>query len=191
MNSFYHYTYEILDIQTNLRYIGVRTSKIEPHLDLGIIYFSSSSNKRFLKHQKQNPDRYIYSVLTIFDDRKSAVLAETLLLKSIDARESLDYYNGKEYKDIPFVHESQTKLVTVHLGRLIKISRREHNKSQQWLANELDVSRVTVHKMENGDTQVLINTYLEAIRLVGIELLTTNNNIINISQLLNYISPLI
>lgn len=54
-----HYVYRITNIKLNKHYYGTRTSKNKtPEEDIGYIYFSSSSDKEFLKDQKDNPLNY-------------------------------------------------------------------------------------------------------------------------------------
>jgi hypothetical protein len=48
-------------------YIGKRKSNIKPHLDLGIKYFSSSSDKDFMLDQKQHQEKFKYEVLSIWN----------------------------------------------------------------------------------------------------------------------------
>ena len=64
-NKKFHYTYQITEISTNKKYIGVRSSKILPENDLGKIYFSSSQDKEFIKNQRINPSNYKYEILKI------------------------------------------------------------------------------------------------------------------------------
>ena len=45
----YYYVYRITNKLLNKHYYGSRGSKIEPKLDLGIKYFSSSTDKNFIK----------------------------------------------------------------------------------------------------------------------------------------------
>ena len=89
----FHYTYLITELNTNKKYIGVRSSDVAPSEDLGIKYFSSSSNDEFKRNQKNNPLNYKYEVLNIFNDRKSANEEEIRLhtLYSVDKRE--DFIN--------------------------------------------------------------------------------------------------
>ena len=46
-NKKYQYVYMITELSTNMKYIGVRGSNFLPEQDLGVNYFSSSSNKEF------------------------------------------------------------------------------------------------------------------------------------------------
>ena len=74
-----HYVYLIEHIQSGKYYIGVRTTKLSPEDDLGKKYFSSSSDKEFVKDQKLNKDHYKYVVLKEFDNRHTANLYEIFL----------------------------------------------------------------------------------------------------------------
>jgi len=60
-----HYVYRITNTKLNRHYYGVRTSRIKPKLDLGIKYFSSSTDKHFIKDQKENPANYKYKIVQI------------------------------------------------------------------------------------------------------------------------------
>ncbi len=64
---YYYYVYQITNIVSGKFYIGKRTAKIEPHLDLGIKYFSTSSDKDFMLDQKQHPEKFKYDVLSIWN----------------------------------------------------------------------------------------------------------------------------
>ena len=51
----FHYTYRITNIILNLHYYGTRTSTNRtPFEDIGIYYFSSSTDKGFIIDQKTN-----------------------------------------------------------------------------------------------------------------------------------------
>lgn len=70
MNKKYNYTYLITELSSNKKYIGVRSSDIEPNLDLGSYYFSSSTNKPFIKRQRENIFDYKYDILSVYSFRK-------------------------------------------------------------------------------------------------------------------------
>ena len=72
MKNKYHYVYRITNTQTNKHYYGVRSSKVEPKLDLGIKYFSSSTDKEFIKEQKENKTIFKYKIIKQFNSRKEA-----------------------------------------------------------------------------------------------------------------------
>jgi len=89
----FHYTYSIQNIITQKRYIGVRTSLIEPYEDLGYKYFSSSTDVEFVNEQKINPINFIYDVIGIFNSRKEAVTHEIELHNFYDVAKNKNFYN--------------------------------------------------------------------------------------------------
>lgn len=89
----YHYTYRITNIKENKHYYGVRSSKDDPKLDLGIKYFSSSSNKEFIKEQKENKDIFKYKIIKIFETREEAVELEMFLHNKYDVGVNENFYN--------------------------------------------------------------------------------------------------
>ena len=56
----FHYVYRITNVEKNKYYYGSRSSNILPSEDIGIKYFSSSSDKIFVQDQKENPQNYMY-----------------------------------------------------------------------------------------------------------------------------------
>lgn len=89
----YHYVYQITEKSTNKKYIGVRSSKLKPEDDLGIKYFSSSTNKDFIKRQKSNPADFIYEILSTYDDRSLAISEEVKLHEMYNVDVNGDFYN--------------------------------------------------------------------------------------------------
>jgi hypothetical protein len=105
-------------------YIGVRTCKnILPSKDLGIKYFSSSLNKDFKRHQKQNPSQYRYHVLEIFNNRKDANAFEIELHIRYDVAVNESFYNRATATSTGFsidgrshTPESRAKISASHKG---------------------------------------------------------------------------
>ena len=93
MTNKYHYVYRIKNTQLNKHYYGVRSSKTNPKLDLGIKYFSSSTDKEFIKEQKENKDIFKYKVVKIFQSRKEADEHEIFLHKKFDVKSHKQFYN--------------------------------------------------------------------------------------------------
>lgn len=89
----FNYTYQITELSSGMKYIGVRTSKIEPSLDLGVYYFSSSSNKKFISDQKENVENYKYEILAVFDNRVDAANHEIELHEQYNVCRSKEFYN--------------------------------------------------------------------------------------------------
>lgn len=89
----YHYVYRITNIQENKHYYGVRTSKVEPKLDLGVKYFSSSSNKEFINNQKENNQIFTYKVIKTYGSREEAVNMEIKLHNRLNVNINDSFYN--------------------------------------------------------------------------------------------------
>lgn len=89
----YHYVYRITNTQTNKHYYGVRSSKVEPKLDLGIKYFSSSTDKEFIKEQKENKSIFKYKIIKQFNSREEAVKLEIKLHSKFDVGLNESFYN--------------------------------------------------------------------------------------------------
>lgn len=89
----YHYVYRITNIVENKHYYGVRSSAILPIDDLGKRYFSSSKNISFIQDQKENPDRYKYKIIRIYDSRNDAIKLEIKLHNKFNVGINETFYN--------------------------------------------------------------------------------------------------
>lgn len=89
----YHYVYRITNTKENKHYYGVRSSKVEPKLDLGINYFSSSHDKEFIKEQKENNFLFKYKIVKIFENRIDAMNLEIKLHKKFNVGKNIKFYN--------------------------------------------------------------------------------------------------
>lgn len=90
----FHYIYQITEISSNRKYIGMRSSKIDPLLDLGIKYFSSSSDKGFKKRQKQNPIDYKYEILSLHSSREDCSDEEIRLHELYNVKNNKEFINN-------------------------------------------------------------------------------------------------
>jgi len=89
----YHYVYRITNTKLNKHYYGTRSSKIEPHKDIGFIYFSSSSDHNFIDDQKNNPQDYKYAIVSEFDSREEALGLEIKLHTKFNVGINTSFYN--------------------------------------------------------------------------------------------------
>lgn len=89
----WHYVYRITNRTMKKHYYGSRSSKVEPRLDLGIHYFSSSQDKSFIQQQKENPNMFKYKVLKTFKSRDNALLYECKLHKKFSVGSNPHFYN--------------------------------------------------------------------------------------------------
>ncbi len=100
----YHYVYRITNTILKKHYYGSRTSKTIPKLDLGIIYFSSSTDKNFLKDQQLNQENYKYVILRIFENRHDALLFEIYLHDRFDVAKNNKFYNKSQQTTSGFMY---------------------------------------------------------------------------------------
>ena len=89
----YHYVYRITNTYIKKHYYGSRTSSIEPSLDLGNHYFSSSSDTKFITEQKNNPDIFKYKVIRQFQSRHDAIIFEIRLHNKFQVHTNNSFYN--------------------------------------------------------------------------------------------------
>jgi hypothetical protein len=91
--TIYHYVYRITNLVEKKHYYGKRSSRIEPKLDLGIKYFSSSRDKEFQADQKSNPQNYKYKIVQIFHKVEEACLREIELHSRFKVGSNSNFYN--------------------------------------------------------------------------------------------------
>jgi hypothetical protein len=98
----YHYVYRITNIVEKKHYYGKRSSNVEPIRDLGQKYFSSSTNKHFIRDQKENPNNYYYKVVAIFSTPEDALLREITLHAKFNVGVNPSFYNKARQTSINF-----------------------------------------------------------------------------------------
>jgi len=89
----FHYVYRITNKILNKHYYGIRSSNIEPKLDLGKKYFSSSHDKEFTLDQKLNPLNFKYKIIRNCTSREEAVALEIKLHKKFNVASNETFYN--------------------------------------------------------------------------------------------------
>lgn len=122
----FHYVYRITNIKLNKHYYGVRSSSIEPSKDLGIKYFSSSSDQEFKNDQRNNPQDYKYKIVSIFNSRKDAISHEIKLHSRFNVGSNELFYNKSK--------QTSTKWDTT--GITFTLSKEARNKISKALKNK-------------------------------------------------------
>lgn len=90
----FHYLYRITNLVEQKHYYGIRTSKhILPQDDLGVKYFSSSTDEEFISDQKKHPENYRYKVIIITNLRKKAGELEIKIHKKFNVGDNTKFYN--------------------------------------------------------------------------------------------------
>jgi hypothetical protein len=97
----HHYTYRITNIKTNKHYYGSRKSALPPYEDLGVQYFSSSSDDSFLQEQKDDPTKFKYKVLLVSTPEKCISL-ESKLHQRFDVDSNPAFYNKAKQTSTKF-----------------------------------------------------------------------------------------
>ena len=131
MSKLFNYVYQISSNDTFKKYIGVRSSDINPENDLGVIYFSSSSDKEFIKSQKINPENFKYEILSVHNDRISAVNEEIRLHKLYGVSSNDNYINKSESRSFGYYCNALNNKVCVIINnkhKLIDVETYRNNK---------------------------------------------------------------
>lgn len=102
----YYYVYRISNIIANKHYYGYRSSKTHPSKDLGIKYFSSSSDHSFIIDQKNNKNNYKYKIIKIFDNKLDAIRFESKLHYKFDVRHNDNFYNLSNQSNDSFLTQN-------------------------------------------------------------------------------------
>ena len=95
----YHYVYRITELETRMHYYGDRSCDCHPRDDIGVRYFSSyTKNYLFILDQKDNPNRYRYKIIKIFEtkmghSRKDATRLEMRLHKKFNVKTNPNFIN--------------------------------------------------------------------------------------------------
>jgi hypothetical protein len=126
----YHYVYRITNKELNKHYYGCRSSNIEPKLDLGIKYFSSSKDKDFMNAQKVNNSIFKYKVIKTFETREEAINLEIKLHAKFEVGKNESFYNRSKQLTtsfstfgvrtnlgVPKTEECKAKLSALYKGK--------------------------------------------------------------------------
>ena len=157
----YNYVYRITNKENNRHYYGVRSSKIEPKLDLGIKYFSSSRDKEFMNEQKLNKDKFKYKVIKIFETREEAVNLEIKLHNKFDVGRNLSFYNDSKQTSTKFdrsgtkdspetIEKKRNKTVTNETRENMRLAQLGRKHSEETL-EKMRKPKSEEHKIKIGD----------------------------------------
>lgn len=97
-----HYTYLITHKETNMKYIGVRTSKNDDLLDDLKKYKTSTKRESFKEELRDHPQNFGYIILDRFETRKEAVQLEIDLHDFHDVAVNPKFYNDAKQTSTGF-----------------------------------------------------------------------------------------
>ena len=124
----YHYTYRRTNIKEGMYYYGVHSCNCLPIEDIGVKYFSSSTIRKFIKDQKENPQDYKYKIIKIFSTRNEADVHEEYLHKKFNVRYNELFYNrwnaNENFSGCRRTPEHILKLNAINIGN-------QHNKGRK------------------------------------------------------------
>lgn len=125
-----YYVYKITNLTNNMYYIGSRQTKCDPKDDLGIKYFSSSSNKNFINEQKQNPNEFKYEILSVHNSRMEAFEEEVRIQTELRCLED-DFCYNKSINHVSFTNYSKTFKCTKETKEKISKAKKDYYKTHR------------------------------------------------------------
>jgi len=131
-NYKYYYVYRITNKIHNKHYYGYRSTNTAPSLDIGIKYYSSSKDKDFIEDQINNPHKYKYTVVCIFNNREDAHNLEIKLHKRFNVGSNPSFYNRANATSSKFSitgtilsEETKKKMSNAHKGKILSKETRD------------------------------------------------------------------
>lgn len=123
----FHYVYRITNINTGKHYYGKRSTKRNPLNDIGIKYFSSSSDLAFKNEQLNFPENFKYKVVRILSSAAEAREFERTIHLKFSVGRNPKFYNriiaGSEYDPLGFVTTKDDN------GKIIVMSKEDFDPS--------------------------------------------------------------
>jgi hypothetical protein len=102
-----HYLY-LIEHTSHIKYLGIRGCLGDPKDDLGVVYFSSSSDLEFILDQKLNPQDYTYRVLHKHRNREIIAKLEVCYHNALDVGINENFYNKSKQTSAGFSTEGVT-----------------------------------------------------------------------------------
>jgi len=135
-NTIYtHYAYRITNVFLKKHYYGSRSCKCQPKDDLGIKYFSSSTDKDFIKDQKENPDHYRYKIIKICENRNDVLELEILLHEKFNVGINEKFYNRSKQTSTRFYYDWTGRKHIEDTKKKISKLRKGKKRSKETLKN--------------------------------------------------------
>jgi hypothetical protein len=145
------YVYIIYDLKSLKCYIGSRGTNKNPYDDIGKSYFSSSSNKEFIKEQKNNRERFFYVVLGNFKTREEALNLEIELHNKFNVKDNPLFYNKANQTSTKFTLSEQSKNKLKETFKRIGNHQKGERNSQYGTMWVYDLKRKCSYKIKRGE----------------------------------------
>jgi group I intron endonuclease len=144
----YNYVYRIKNKILNKHYYGVRGCNVAPKLDLGIKYFSSSSDSDFRNDQKNHPENYKYKIVRICSTRDEADILEIKLQEKFNVGINESFYNRAKRTSTGF-SRADVKLSPEHKLKMSEAQTGENN--PMYGKNHSDETRKKMSEAKLGE----------------------------------------
>ena len=142
----YHYTYRITNTKIRKYYYGARTCyDTQPREDIGVCYFSSSTDNAFIQDQKDNPQNYRYKVVKLFNTRKEAIDFEIKLHNKFNVKIHERFYNKANQTSVGFDNTGLVPAIDRITNKQILVTSDEYK-------NNNNLIRHTSNKVAAKDT---------------------------------------
>ena len=96
------YVYRITNIITKMHYYGMRSCICSPLEDLGLKYFSSSKDKKFIQDQKTNKCNYKYKIISVYGTKEKALEKEIRLHNKFNVDINPKFFNKAKQTSTKF-----------------------------------------------------------------------------------------
>ncbi len=148
-----HYVYRITNKILGKHYYGYRKA-LDPYKDLGIKYFSSSSDRAFIEDQKNNPSNYKYKIVQIFNDSSNALELEIKLHRKFNVSGNDRFYNKAMQNSSSFNTNGMFSAKSKLTGEYIYTTYLQYHLDPNLHAN---ISNKVVAKMKGDEKYSLVD----------------------------------
>lgn len=104
----FHYVYRVTSLVESKHYYGSRTSLKPPVEDIGIEYFTSTTDKKFKKEFKNNPSQFKLKIISEHRTREEALFYEIKLHTRFKVDKNPNFYNRARVTSTGFCTEGIT-----------------------------------------------------------------------------------
>lgn len=159
MTSKLFIVYRITNVACNKHYYGYKScGNVDPKQILGKTYFSSSSNKEFIREQKEHPERFKYKVVAKFNTRKEAMIYECRLHSRFDVAHNDTFYNIAQSTRMSFFIDPTGKVFVTkdNTSKLIDASELDEFISNGWSRGLRRINKTRRVAINNGIIEQII-----------------------------------
>lgn len=150
-----YYVYRITNVVEKKHYYGKRKTKKFPKNDLGYSYLSSSTDKEFIKDQRNNKTNYKYKIIKVCNNAEEATKLEIKLHSKFNVGLNPSFYNKVKQTSTKFdatgLHispEHKAKISKFFKGR--KLTQEHKDKIRESKKYMTDATKIAIGKAHKG-----------------------------------------